>query len=283
MPCNLHRWMSEMRISIQTLALELPWYLFLPSLGASILKLVRGDMISWRDPMGPVSLTREESSLQLSKCSLLGPHWTVFILSKVSAERPLTLGNSHSLLPEKPTVFTSDYFMSWESYEINDCNVYIIIFFYTSTWFQSQVPILPVEKNYLSQFRLILVTGSLVNSGIYFPPLFFSGLDLNFGGVGSREQLIFSPLHIYVCILVSVGPSWCYCSLPWLPAEVTVSGSLPHLLHSCQRGKTFYKSIFSTGFHLEHTEVGEFSEASPGSTLDKYSLCVLNLWETFIG
>lgn len=190
MPCNLHRWMSEMRISIQTLALELPWYLFLPSLGASILKLVRGDMISWRDPMGPVSLTREESSLQLSKCSLLGPHWTVFILSKVSAERPLTLGNSHSLLPEKPTVFTSDYFMSWESYEINDCNVYIIIFFYTSTWFQSQVPILPVEKNYLSQFRLILVTGSLVNSGIYFPPLFFSGLDLNFGGVGSREQLI---------------------------------------------------------------------------------------------
>lgn len=63
--------MTDMIIPIQTLVPELAYSLFLPSLEDNTLKLVRGDRISLRDPMGPVSPTREESSLQLGRCPLV--------------------------------------------------------------------------------------------------------------------------------------------------------------------------------------------------------------------
>lgn len=213
MLCNLHRQMTDMIIPIQTLVPELAYSLFLPSLEDNTLKLVRGDRISLRDPMGPVSPTREESSLQLGRCPLVRA----------------TMNSFHSIES-----------FCWETTDVGKFSFSV------------------ARETYCVHFCLFYELGKLCDKWLQCQ---------------------------YIIIFTHPGQCWSkrMLQLPSLPSCRGVcewlSATYAPCLPACRN--ILYK-FFPRWLHLKYTEMGKFSEAelsesSPGSTLDKYFLCLLSL------
>lgn len=125
--------------------------------------------------------------------------------------------------------------------------------------FSLKSPFSQVEKNNLSQFRLIFIRCSSINSGIYFPPLF--------PGCWWQGADIFSPFHV-----VSTDPSGSWSVLVHANATapcpaflqrrmcVAVSATpAPHL----PGWRNILKKHCSTGLHMDHTGGGTWWSSLP--------------------
>lgn len=199
------------------------------------------------------------------------------------------LGKLSFPIAGETTVFTSDYLKSqtklcnkWLQCMCNYIFLYLsfisILCLRTASW----------RKPVSAEYGLVLVRSCFVNSGIYFCPISFLGLDLSFGVWWGVQLILTFPRCTYHCIHipVSAGPCWCLRTLPFLPAEAAVrvaAAATPGPLSPAWSSSLNKHS--SAGQHLQSLGVGELWEPCclPRSTLDKGPFCIPNLPEAFIG